>query len=237
MNRHRDAPPSPEDPRSDYVDQLDAGVDPPGLLVIRERLSMRIIGLGICLGVAAGVALVMFKFKDQPEEDGADFAWACLSVMILFLGGSGTVLLWQISYISYFYIAVTCEVLMRRTGPRRLETVPLDDISGFEAKKGVLRAYTGGRAMKLIKDAYAPEPLKTLANRLTIWKTAPRRRTDPADEREQRLGHPAAAKGGQWADGAWAVHNRGAVSPPICSLPSSTWSSSLSVHRLPARCS
>ena len=154
------------------VNQLDAGVDPPGVLVARETRGQRIVGLIICLIVGPVAVAGAFATARLAAEEPRIFLFCAGGA--LFLGASACLLLYQIAFGSYFYIAMTDRELIKRMGPGKRRAVPLSNVTDFAVVPGKLFArLRSGKRLLLMKNVYAPESLSDLRSKLSLWMQAP----------------------------------------------------------------
>ncbi|HUG91355.1 MAG TPA: PSD1 and planctomycete cytochrome C domain-containing protein [Planctomycetaceae bacterium] len=150
--------------------ELDFGNDPPDMLVIRETRGMRVVGIAACLILAAPFLLIVFL------GGGGRSTWILLLCAALPLAVA-LFLVWQILNGTCFYIALDEHWLRRRRGRWGLVKFPVEELGRFESHRGVLRVerHAGERTRRvvLLKDAYAPESLSVLADRLNVWRCSP----------------------------------------------------------------
>ena len=147
--------------------ELDFGNDPPGVLVVRETMRTRIAGILVCLILAAPFVLIASM---TPFARRTWILLACAALPVAL----GVFLAMQVLNRGAFYIALDDQWLRRKWGIRKLIRIPAAEVERFEARRGNLAVWRtgGGRQSRvvLMKDAYSPESLAVLAERLNVWR-------------------------------------------------------------------
>lgn len=148
---------------------LDAGLADSRTLVVRETTFSKFIGVfaGFCFGVIASWVSYILLFKYQDFYSALFFG----SLAIVCLLGT-TLLLQQIINNSFYYIALTRDLLLQRRGPFNLATYKLSDIESFTVVRGCLIANRNqGKPIRLIKNTYASKNVCQLAKQLNEWNS------------------------------------------------------------------
>lgn len=160
------------------VAELDYGNLPPGMLVIREVVWSRVVGVvvGLLVGVPVswGAWIIAVRYHDVPT--GLFFA----GFAALPLGGS----IWLVGQLlnrHCYYVAMDGQRYYRRWGPRQMHSFPLQELGSFVERRGtlVVEHVPTRRRLVVIKNAYSPERLPTLASRCNAWRTVPHELREP----------------------------------------------------------
>jgi hypothetical protein len=162
------------------VAELDCGLSPPDVLVVREAKWQRAMGavLGFLIGIPAtfAAAAVAWRYGDI----GSALLFSVFAVVPLC---AGVRLLNELLCATYYYIALDAQHFYRRRGPSQLLVLRLVDLNAFDVPVGTLCTYhkSGNKRINVIKKAYAPEDINVIARRLNAWREA------PAEERVRHI--------------------------------------------------
>lgn len=162
------------------IAELDFGCLPEGVLVIREARWQRVVGvaMGFLVGIPASWAatVIAVEFGDL----GSALVFSVFAVVAL---GGSIWLLHELSNASCYYAALDNKHFYRRRGPRRLEKLDLKDLGEFGVHRGALdvEKLSSKKRITVMKNAYAPANVNTLARRMNVWRCA------EAHERESSI--------------------------------------------------
>lgn len=147
------------------VDQFDFGIDPPGVLVAREKQWPRAVGVVLC-SLLAPAQVYVYPVWIGLKDNAVVFAicWACFGAVLLLIAFW---LLWLLMHPTLFYVALDSRNLYIRRGPGEVEAIPIDDIVAFESGNGLLRArlQSRRRPRTILKGMYARDNLKLIATK------------------------------------------------------------------------
>lgn len=140
--------------------------------MIREIIWTRLIGVffGLLVGVPVSWAAWKIAVDFNDVRGGLVFA----SFAAVPLAGSLWLLAQVLNRTSY-YVAMDEERYYRRWGPRRLDTHRLEELGRFIERRGAVfvEHIPTMRKLLVIKSAYSPETVTTLAARFNAWRAAP----------------------------------------------------------------
>jgi len=154
------------------VAELDFGESPDDMLVVREVIWSRLVGIVLALFLGLPLCWVAWILAAHAELLAA-MIFATIAIGPL---GVCAWLFYQVLNRTSYYVAMDGTRYYRRWGPRRLEIFPLQDLGPFSERLGVLIVELRPAKKKLvvIKHSYSPERIATLVSRLNAWRTTPR---------------------------------------------------------------
>jgi hypothetical protein len=185
------------------VAELDCGLSPAGVLVVREAKWQRAIGvvLGFLVGIPASFAVTVIAWRF------GDIASALLfSVFAVVPLCGGVWLLNELLSATYFYVALDANHFVRRRGPSQLIVLPLDELDVFDVRVGTLVTYhqPSHKQIRVMKNAYAPEDINAIGRRMNAWcKAPPQERVRHTSELDLQEAHKLRTRGNQQI--AWAL--------------------------------